>query len=395
MAVLHTWTGVALGSVLFAIFWMGTLSVFDREIDRWMLPATRLGPPPPALSLDASVRPRVDRLAAGVEQWSVVLPTPRTPTLVFRYTDADQTSQSLHLDPVTGNVLPDAGSLGGTGFIFPFHFGLHLGWHDVGTWLVGLCGMAMLVLVVSGVVIHRRIFKDMFTFRPNKVLSRSSGLQLPWPDPVRAASAAALAGCVRPLGPTRRGAPTVAPAGALARWRGAREQSIVELPGAGRQLWQHPVGVAAGADRGELDAHVDLATPLARARGLVFSARPAPTAAAESGLIASGARRCTGESESPGRLKMATPPLTPARTRAHRVWLGSSITLLWPREISVLAALACQTRARPAESRIGRTTPRRRDRAPDPGYCSRLPFLCSIHTPRASGAKRRVFSWLL
>jgi uncharacterized iron-regulated membrane protein len=174
MAVLHTWTGVVLGSVLFAIFWMGTLSVFDREIDRWMLPATRLGPPPPALSLDASVRPRVDQLAAGVEQWSVVLPTPRTPTLVFRYTDADEASQLLHLDPVTGNALSDAGSLGGTGFIFPFHFGLHLGWHDLGTWLVGLCGMAMLVLVVSGVVIHRRIFKDMFTFRPKKVLSRSS-----------------------------------------------------------------------------------------------------------------------------------------------------------------------------------------------------------------------------
>jgi uncharacterized iron-regulated membrane protein len=35
---LHTWLGVVLGGLLFAIFWMGTLSVFDREIDRWMAP---------------------------------------------------------------------------------------------------------------------------------------------------------------------------------------------------------------------------------------------------------------------------------------------------------------------------------------------------------------------
>lgn len=38
MVWLHSWAGVILGSVLFAIFWMGTLSVFDAEIDRWMMP---------------------------------------------------------------------------------------------------------------------------------------------------------------------------------------------------------------------------------------------------------------------------------------------------------------------------------------------------------------------
>ena len=44
MQWLHTWAGLCLGTVLFAVFWMGTLSVFDREIDRWMMPATRLAP---------------------------------------------------------------------------------------------------------------------------------------------------------------------------------------------------------------------------------------------------------------------------------------------------------------------------------------------------------------
>ena len=30
MAWLHTWAGVVVGSLLCAIFWMGSLSVFDR-----------------------------------------------------------------------------------------------------------------------------------------------------------------------------------------------------------------------------------------------------------------------------------------------------------------------------------------------------------------------------
>jgi len=35
-------------------------------------------------------------------------------------------------------------------------------------WIVGFCAMFMLVAIVSGVITHKRIFKDFFTFRPKK-----------------------------------------------------------------------------------------------------------------------------------------------------------------------------------------------------------------------------------
>jgi uncharacterized iron-regulated membrane protein len=174
MSALHTWAGIVLGSVLFAIFWMGTLSVFDREIDRWMMPGTRLADPPPTVSLDAVLRPAADRLAAGSPQWSAILPTARTPTIQLRYQDPSGQLALRHIDPVGGAPVAPQGTAGGTGFIFPFHFSLHLKWAQIGYWLVGLAAMAMLTLLVSGVVIHRRIFKDFFTFRPGRVLSRSS-----------------------------------------------------------------------------------------------------------------------------------------------------------------------------------------------------------------------------
>jgi uncharacterized iron-regulated membrane protein len=37
-----------------------------------------------------------------------------------------------------------------------------------GRWIVGFCAMFMLVAIVSGIVTHKRIFKDFFTFRPKK-----------------------------------------------------------------------------------------------------------------------------------------------------------------------------------------------------------------------------------
>lgn len=171
---LHTWAGVALGGVLFAVFWMGTLSVFDREIDRWMMPATRLQPAPPQLSLDRIAAAVTPAVPAKASQWRVDLPTERVPVLRFTYKAGADEAPVRQLDPLRLTLLPEPGTLGASGFIFPFHYGLHLKWNDLGKWIVGLAGMAMLVLLVSGVIIHKKIFVQFFTFRPRKSLQRSS-----------------------------------------------------------------------------------------------------------------------------------------------------------------------------------------------------------------------------
>jgi uncharacterized iron-regulated membrane protein len=173
---LHTWAGVVIGALLFAIFWMGTLSVFDREIDRWMMPATRFAPAEAQrpFSFDGAAR-AAQPLVQGSLQWFVRPPTERVPAAELRWRpEAGQAFERRFLHPQTGAVLEHTDTLAGTGFIFPFHFNLHIKWKDVGYWLVGVSGMAMLLLVVSGVVIHRRIFADFFLFRPRKHLQRAS-----------------------------------------------------------------------------------------------------------------------------------------------------------------------------------------------------------------------------
>lgn len=174
MAWLHTWAGVVIGSVLFAIFWMGTLSVFDREIDRWMQPGTRLAPSTHSVSLDQVMHAVNSMLPADASQWRIDLPTERVPVLRLSHQDSAGNTLVRQLDPASYTLIPDQGTKAGTGFIFPFHYSLHLKWIDLGEWLVGLAGMAMLVLLVSGVLIHKKIFAEFFTFRPKKRLQRSS-----------------------------------------------------------------------------------------------------------------------------------------------------------------------------------------------------------------------------
>ncbi len=178
MDEVHTWGGVIFGGLLFAIFLMGTLSVFDREIDRWAQPHTRLAGPAaagnPGPSLDQAL-PLLERLApAKAALWMIYPPAERTPTLRLGWSGkgVERGVQDLH--PATGKLLPEQGAALGTQLFFPFHYSLHLKWLDLGEWLVGLAAMAMLVAVVSGVATHRRIFKDFFTFRPRKALQRAA-----------------------------------------------------------------------------------------------------------------------------------------------------------------------------------------------------------------------------
>lgn len=172
MAGLHNWAGVVIGGVLFVIFWMGSLSVFDKEIDRWMMPATRLAAPAAPLSLERSVRPIAEHLA--VPGWTVNLPSHRVPVYQIGYTDKSGTYVKRFIDPASAGLLPETGTHGGTGFIFPFHYKLHISWNNLGYWLTGLAGMTMLVLLTSGVIIHRKLFQDFFRFRPTKQLPRAS-----------------------------------------------------------------------------------------------------------------------------------------------------------------------------------------------------------------------------
>lgn len=172
MGWLHTWLGVALSAVLFVIFWTGTLTVFDREIDRWMKPELRISVPD-NVSLDAIALPRLAQLdlKPGSTVW-VGIARERIPAVRLFYEDSNGESRAEWLDPRTGSVLALTDSHAGSEFLFRFHFMLHIP-GMLGYYIVGLSAFGMMVLIVSGVFVHRKFIQDFFTFRPQKKARRA------------------------------------------------------------------------------------------------------------------------------------------------------------------------------------------------------------------------------
>ncbi|MDR4495825.1 MAG: PepSY-associated TM helix domain-containing protein [Nitrospirales bacterium] len=164
---LHTWAGLLFGWLLFAIFFTGTLSVFDQEITRWMQPELHRVTPAP-LDLDAASR-TLNQLAPHADRWVITLPYDRKPVGAIGW-QHDGLSTLKAIDSRTGTVIPRRETRGGD-FFFRFHYQLLL--DQPGIWIVGVSAMAMLAVLVTGIVIHHRIFKDFFTFRPSASFHRS------------------------------------------------------------------------------------------------------------------------------------------------------------------------------------------------------------------------------
>nr|WP_245214895.1 PepSY-associated TM helix domain-containing protein [Pararoseomonas indoligenes] len=166
MAWLHTWSGLLAGWILFAVFLTGTASYFRPEITAWMRSeAYRAGPPTP------SAQPMVDALARMAPGgFTLLLPDGRETlgNAYWRESGAGRRGfREAILDPATGELVAGRETRGGE-FFFRLHFQLHYMSPLWGRWIVSFCAMMMLVAIISGIVTHKRIFADFFTFRPRK-----------------------------------------------------------------------------------------------------------------------------------------------------------------------------------------------------------------------------------
>jgi len=167
MAGLHLWAGLLAGWLLFAIFVTGGISYYRDELTQWLRPEI---PARPAMLDQAAASQRaLDVLARqgdGADEWQVILPGPRVNAIELAWERGDSRERAL-LDPASGAVLAPRATQGGE-FFYYFHFSLHYLPATLGRWIVGLCTIMSLVVVISGIVIHRRVFSDFFTFRPGK-----------------------------------------------------------------------------------------------------------------------------------------------------------------------------------------------------------------------------------
>lgn len=161
--VLHSWAGIVTGLLMFIVCFSGAVVVFKNEIDLWANPSLaqlpRSAPPAP---LDA-VLGQLQARYPGAMVETIALPDAVNPSY-FAYVRergapaSTRTKVALRSD--TGAVVGPVDSQLGQ-YLRMLHVFLFFG----PRWIVGFLGVAMLVLIGTGIVIHRKILAELFTQR--------------------------------------------------------------------------------------------------------------------------------------------------------------------------------------------------------------------------------------
>lgn len=177
MIWLHTWTGLLVGWVLFFIFLTGTFGYVNAELNRWMRPEQPMASSyRSTVELVATAERRLRERSGDADLWQIVLPGARGETdLWVRWraqpVPGERSGRFTRevLDQSTGTPIErKTRETGGGDTLYVMHYALHYIPYDLAIWIVGICTMFMLVAILTGVVAHKKIFKDFFTFRPGK-----------------------------------------------------------------------------------------------------------------------------------------------------------------------------------------------------------------------------------
>ena len=180
MVAVHGWSGILLGLVLYAVVLTGTAAVFADEIGTWSaghISSTSAFERPIGQSIQALGNRTPSKYHEGVDLFEVG--DHDLGAFFHRHEvepDGELVSRGIFYTIGSDGRLIDRKA--GTGeevfgprnddalshFLVDTHVRLHLP-NPWGLLLTGILGLAMLVAAISGLLIHRHLFKDIFTLR--------------------------------------------------------------------------------------------------------------------------------------------------------------------------------------------------------------------------------------
>lgn len=173
MRWLHTYSGLIVGWLLFAIFVTGTSAYYKNEITLWMQPEFHKSKQSDK-TLDIAINKAIEKIERN-DKVSVTLPNSRSNLLAVRVENSNKKEQTnkrkkrvppTYYDASSGEKIEETTKTAGGNFLYRFHFELYEVPRSVGRWIVAIATMSMFVAIITGILIHKRIFKDIFTFRP-------------------------------------------------------------------------------------------------------------------------------------------------------------------------------------------------------------------------------------
>jgi uncharacterized iron-regulated membrane protein len=179
LVAVHGWSGALLGLLLYAVIVTGTAAVFANEIKAW------------SGGLLGTSEPFTRPLNAVIERLAAETPQEFREDLSLRATPEGNIWAFFHVNENVGGVPKERGilyTIAPDGRVIAraegygdeivaadpisalgrFYVDLHVRLHVPNPWgliLTGILGLAMLVAAVSGILMHRHLFTDIFTLR--------------------------------------------------------------------------------------------------------------------------------------------------------------------------------------------------------------------------------------
>jgi uncharacterized iron-regulated membrane protein len=165
----HAWVGLVISTILFIIFFAGSISLFRDDINAWELnPHYAVNEQSETLFLDSvisTVSKAYDINTHG--RFILSMPSAEQPLASLYF--EEKTSVDKHVDQHL--ILAPNGKIIGYGngsswgnFLYQLHYDLHI--PEVGLYFVGIVSLFFFVALLSGVVIHwRKIISKFFQYR--------------------------------------------------------------------------------------------------------------------------------------------------------------------------------------------------------------------------------------
>ncbi|ENO88752.1 PepSY-associated TM helix domain-containing protein [Thauera linaloolentis] len=165
----HQWLGILFCTLVWLVCVSGTLGVLLDEFAQWEAPsAPRVEQADGTLFAHVATAAFAEARAQGADHDLFVLgPTPELPWLrIFALGEHEGAAEPPHLEWLadTGGTLHPMPHTPWTTFVRDHHERLHLP-SPYGAWAVGVVGTLLLASLFSGLLAHRRIFRDAFRLR--------------------------------------------------------------------------------------------------------------------------------------------------------------------------------------------------------------------------------------
>lgn len=176
---LHGWSGICLGLFLYTLCVSGAFALFHKEISYWEDDAGRGSLSTTMAPIHSRLSGWIDGEAKGrdVEFIEILMPDSFSPYYGARMRLSGADGEIMaRWSAQSGELLPERGYSYGD-WLLDFHRQLAwpamLGGKDAGRSLTGIGGTIMLMLVISGLFLHRRLLKNAFTLRLGRSLRLS------------------------------------------------------------------------------------------------------------------------------------------------------------------------------------------------------------------------------